>query len=782
MKKITFGFCTLFILFALMACGGSDNDESSSEPAVQELQVGETASGFIEKEGDVDTYHLRANEANKFLYIHCSEATSGSNVDLLVTVFGENNGQRTRLFGKHKPDGATLSADLDLWVYINEPKDLYITVRDFMDDDASSDIAYQLVATFQDSANGNHDFSNAQSVGVDAAQPTSDAISEIGEVDCFTFTPPSDGVYSVNIDHQKPAGGSPVQLAITLYDNNGNRIQRLEDPAHTVLGYLEAASGPYFVIVEDNDSRNSDQGAPYALSVDSVSVAEAMANDNVANPTVITPDAADTYTAVGAIDYGCSSLSPDHAADLDWYSFVIGSIGGSDFHQLELTIDDGATIDGTSPLRVTVFDSEMDAVTSYDFSPGSNAYRNNIRIQDGEYFISVAPANSKILSRTTTYQVQLSDTSTDDTYETSDENTQDTARPLTDGVPIDDGYVSYPADVDWYSIEVNTSNANILSVDFTAAATSIVDYQVSIWLGDTMIKKVTDADGTDIATHLKTSILIPATNPAGTPIYHIKVCDAQNNEGSNVAYTLRADIDAVPTASPGHGPGTSGTLYYYGETSQEAAETEAVELEIFSTLQPTFKANTNYLDFRNNEHIVQTSTGANTTEITFPWITGYADYQGDRDFFRIEFDKLDPSGSETTWYYDVEVRLVVPAGSDVEYVWKLYRDSNNNKIIQENPESEDGYKACAGDITPESAGAVDLTTPEGTDTFWIGSQWGAGNSFFYFGISDFNYLQLPGGGANTEPDDDWGYDQPYYFQIKLVYHNDRSCPTCEAGQ
>jgi hypothetical protein len=445
-----------------------------------------------------------------------------------------------------------------------------------------------------------------------------------------------------------------------------------------LLSPLEAAGGPYYVIVEDSDSRHADQGAPYALTVNTVGVGEAQANGDISSPTEITPDAAGAYAAAGAIDYGCSSLSPDHAADVDLYRFVVGTIGGSDFHQLELSIDDGEAVDGTSPVRVMVIDSDMDTITSYDYSPGSDAYRNHIRIQDGEYFISVAPANSKRLSRSTTYQVQLSDTATDDAYETSDENTQDTDRILTAGVPINDGYVSYPADVDWYGIDVNTSNANIFSVDFRAADTSIVDYQVSIWLGDRMIKKVTDADGSGIATHLKTSILLPSQDPAGTLRYHIKVCDAQNNEGSNVAYTLRADIDAVPTASPGHAPETSGTLYFYGETTQEAQETEQVELEILSTLQPTFKANTSYLDFRNNPDIDTTSTGANTTEITFPWITGYVDYQGDREFFRIEFDKLDPSGPDTTWYYEVEVRLVVPAGSDVEYVWKLYRDGNGN--------------------------------------------------------------------------------------------------------
>jgi hypothetical protein len=775
MKATINGIC-LFMTLTLMACGGGGGGgDASTTQTSRALTEGETQSGFIATAGEVDTYQLTAAETNRFLHLHCTEATSGSEVDLLVTVYEEVNGERVRLFGKHKPDGATLSADLDLWIYVDTPKELYITVRDFMDDDSSTTIPYRLTYTYQDSAEGNHDFSTARSLAIGSDNAMSDAIEDIGEVDCFTFAPQADGVYAIDVAHHIPIGGSPVQLAVSLYDRNGNRIQRLAEPHHTILTYLEQSGGPYFVIVEDNDSMDGDSSAPYDIRVEAVAASEARDNDEAAAATVIASDGVDGYTAAGAIDYGCSSVSPGHFADADWYRLFIGEqSGATTYHQIELTIDNGDTIKGTAPLRVTVADANLETVTSHDFTSGGEAYRNQFRVENGEYYISVVPANSQRLDRSATYRVALREATSTDTVEETDDNTINSAIALGDQDPVE-GYVSYHADVDWYAMEVNTASAAVLAVDLTTAEASIVDYHLSIWRGDQMITKRTDMDGSDGPTHLKTAILIPAEDPPTVATYYVKVCDAQNNEGSSSAYTLTADVEPVAGAPGGIAQTAGQPLYYYDEVNQEANETAEVELEIFSTHQPHFKANTDWLDFRNNPHVTYTAQG-DATQIRFPWISGYIDYQGDRDLFRLDFDKLDPAGTETSWYYDVEIRLVVSSGSDVEYVWKLYRDSNNNAIVMDDPTSPDGYIACAGDTTPLVMESLDLTTPTGDETFWVGSEWGQGATF-YIGMSDFNYLLLPEDESpNSEPDDDWGYDAPYYFTLTLTYHPGQATP------
>jgi hypothetical protein len=766
----------IFMLSALVACGsGGSSGDTPMAPASTELQEGQTRSAYISTVGEVDTYTLRANDVGRYLLVHVDETMSGSNVDLLVTVYEEVNGRRNRIFGTHKPNGATLSADLDLWIYINTPKDLIIEVRDFMDNDANDEIPYRLTCTFQDSANGNHDFSNAQPIAIGAATPLRDVIGETGEVDCYTFNPTSNGVYVLNVDHQKTGGDSTVELAVTLYDQNGNKLLKVEDPKSTILAYLEADKGPYNVSVEDSDSMDGDASSPYGISVDPVDAAEVRGNDTPDHPSILTADGLGVYTAAGSIDYAVSSVAPGHAGDVDWYSFSVGTVDGN-YHPLQLNIDNGTAVEGTATLRVTVYDAAMEAIAYHDFSGGGPAYQNQIRVLTGHYFICVEPAGATNLVRSTTYRLQVSQVAVNDPTEATDGNTADDAgdpgRDLTTA-GSQTGFISYVSDVDWYGIDLNTGSANILSVALTGTQ-SIVDYQVSIWLGEQMLKRVTDLDGGD-ATHLKTSLMIPADTPGKDLTYTIKVADAQNNEGSGVSYTLTADVTPVAGA-PGPVAQTTGTLYYYSEDVQEAGETAEVELEIFSTLQPHFKANTHWLDFRNNPEVTRTVVGTNT-EISFPWISGYIDYQGDRDFFQLDFDKLDPAGPETSWYYDVEIQLVVPTGSQIEHVWKLYHDTNGNGIIMDDPTSPDGYKACAGDTTPQAPYVpIDMVTPTGTDTFWIGSQWGAGAKF-YIGMSDFDYRKLPGTGDspetdldNPDPDGDWGYDAPYYFRLKLVYH------------
>jgi len=767
----------LLMVFGLMACSGGSGD-TPGEPGVRELQINQTETEFIATEADVDTYHFRAAETNRYLNVNCEEKVSGSGVELLVTVFEENtNGERIRIFGKHKPQGATLGADLDLLIYIDRPKDLYITVRDLNDDDASSRIPYYLRLNYQDSADGNHNFSNAKTLTVGSANAVDDVIGEVGEVDCFTFDIDSSGVYSVTVEHDKPHDGSPVQLAMTLYDGDGNRIQRLTDPDHIILTYLTRDDGLYFVTVEDSDSMHEDDGAPYNIRIESVTTDEVQTNDIVDDATLVTEDAGGVFTAAGTMDYASSSVPPDNAGDTDWYRITIGQAGGpTTYHQVQLNIDSGETVTGSALLRVIINNSAHERVTSHDFQTGSAVYQNQFRATNGVYYVSVSPADSKRLTQGTTYRVQLQLAELNDDAEQTDDNTVNSAISLTDGTPAT-GIVSYHSDVDWYGIDIDTGSPKILAVELTTD-TTVVDHQLTIWRGEIMIKKVADLNGSDGPTHLKTSILVPQ-DLTETATYHFKVCDAQNDEGSSVPYQITADIAFIPdsVASIGQIP-LGGTLRYYSETDEEPNGTVDVELEVFSSVQPTFKANTTWLDFRNSGTPgISTATVNGLTTITFPWIAGYIDYQEDRDLFQIDLGKLDPVGTETSWYYDVEVRMVVPPpGSKVEYVWKLYRDSNQNNIIMDDPTSPDGYKACAGDTTPREIGPVDITTPEGDEVFWIGSQWG-NNAKFYLGISDFNYLRLPDSGDdNTEPDNDWGYETPYYFTMTLTYHPGQAFP------
>jgi hypothetical protein len=286
------------------------------------------------------------------------------------------------------------------------------------------------------------------------------------------------------------------------------------------------------------------------------------------------------------------------------------------------------------------------------------------------------------------------------------------------------------------------------------------------------ILQVSDLDGADADTHLKTAFYVPGSG--GTAEYLFKVGDAQNDEGSGISYTITATETAVPDFVDdieGEAP-----LYYYegDEQSEVGGDFTTVELEIFSGDQPEYVANTDWLDFKADplpEGVAVAPRPDGTSLVTFPWVAGYIDYQGDRDMFQVDLDKLTATGTETEWYYDVLIRMVAPSpGTEVEYTWKFYRDRNLNGIIMDNPTSPDGYKACAGDTTPQTVEAMDLTVPTGDDTFWIGSDWGE-DAKFYLGISDFDYKVLPDTGAlNPSPDNDWGYDAPYYFQLQLTYH------------
>jgi hypothetical protein len=638
-----------------------------------------------------------------------------------------------------------------------------------MDDDASSTVAYHLTCDYEGSGEGNHDFENAEPLTIGGSNVFYDAIEEIGEVDCFTFSPDTTGVYGVTVAFSSEYSATSVQLATILYDGSGRRIQAVSEPDTVLLSLLDPADGPYYVLVHDSDDSDMDASAVYGVTVAPVSASETMENDTADSATALSPSGG-VFTADGNMEYASASSSAGAAADADWYLFELSDPAPDTYQAVDITITGDAAADASLVLQVEVFDGDFRLAMSRDFYCSGDDYQNRFRAGSGPYYLSVTPLNPNKLDQGVEYQVLLEPGDlTDD-----DDNTSSDAIPLTSDTP-ETGSVGYQADVDWYSLTVDTDEPRIVSVELTSGS-SVVDYQLSVWRGTTLIEQVSDLDGTDADTHLKTAIYVPGTG--GMADYLFKVGDAQHDEGSDVSYTITATESAVPDSVDDI---EGETPRYFSEESEQN-ETDGdyteVELEIFSGNQPNYMANTDWLDFKADPLPTGVATslqGDGTTLITFPWIAGYIDYQGDRDMFQIDLDKLTAAGTETEWYYDVEVRLVVPAGSDVEYTWKFYRDRNLNGIIMDNPTSPDGYKACAGDTTLTQE-AVDLTVPTGDDTFWISSDWGE-DAKFYLGISDFDYKVLPGSGAeNPDPDGDWGYDAPYYFQLQLIYHPDLARP------
>jgi len=234
-------------------------------------------------------------------------------------------------------------------------------------------------------------------------------------------------------------------------------------------------------------------------------------------------------------------------------------------------------------------------------------------------------------------------------------------------------------------------------------------------------------------------------------------------------YRIRANVLDIPVTIAVDG-GISGALSYYGEIEEQtAASASKIQLEHNSSTEKEYLVNATLLDFNSetpNSDITRVTDGDVTT-ITFPWIAGYVDFQGDQDWFKINLDPLIGS-QDTDWYYDIKVDMHVGnPGTSVEYVWKLYRDRGQNNILVDGiTTTGDGFFASAGDIGTNLQ-AIDISTSDSDEPFWANQDW---QGAFYFSMSDFNYV------AATLPDDDWGHDLPYYFKVTLVYHPDVSRP------
>jgi hypothetical protein len=217
MKKL----CLLLVLVVgLAACGGDGSDDpagSSGTSGITELSLNQRTSGSIAQIGEVDWYHFNAVETNNVLQIQCRGDSPNPPLEFLAQVYvKDDQGNYVRIWGSHAPENAALAANIVMNIPIDQPKDLYISVRDLLDDEASAQTHYYLDLAYTHEAVENETFAQAIALGVDNPNTcATDLINVVGDVDCFKFNITTDGVYAVTTDFNF-YGSTPVRLDLKL--------------------------------------------------------------------------------------------------------------------------------------------------------------------------------------------------------------------------------------------------------------------------------------------------------------------------------------------------------------------------------------------------------------------------------------------------------------------------------------------------------------------------------------------------------------------------------------
>jgi len=775
--RIQFVKLVMILISAAFSFGCSDS-KRSDEGGITTLEQNKTVSGTVSKVGEVDWYRMPVDEGGTVMQLHLTSNTYRADVDLLATVYElDANGEKVRLYADHAPEDSQLPANVDINIAVSTPKDIYISVRDLMDDESSNN-KYYLSVDLSDSNDGNDNFANAQSLLVDDESSChQDSISYIGDLDSYTFNLAQSGVFQLLTEFSPFSGGTEVGLNIKLYDDSGNVIDTLargQGSANTssivnysLVQYLSA--GTYFALVEDYGRDDFDTSSSFQICLNSVENDEANDNDLLANATVLTETTANNFSLSGSLDY---------KGDEDWYRLSPTAQSSGDFQVLDLNFDTSASSLSSMIYQIDIRDAAGNIILSHDHNAGSSAFQTQIKVEGGDHYIRVTPsseqvyANDNAVGASYTASVEVIDV--EDSAESGDaNNTIDTTDVLaatsTSASGWTIGKIAYRGDEDWYEVTTNTDEYKVLELFLETETATSVEYYLAV-MRDSLEKSLVDTDGSDGATSLKTSLLIEPTESGEPVTYYIKVADYQADDGDSLnTYRIRANVLDIPVTIAVDG-GISGALSYYGEIEEQtAASASKIQLEHNSSTEKEYLVNATLLDFNSetpNSDITRVTDGDVTT-ITFPWIAGYVDFQGDQDWFKINLDPLIGS-QDTDWYYDIKVDMHVGnPGTSVEYVWKLYRDRGQNNILVDGiTTTGDGFFASAGDIGTNLQ-AIDISTSDSDEPFWANQDW---QGAFYFSMSDFNYV------AATLPDDDWGHDLPYYFKVTLVYHPDVSRP------
>ena len=786
MKKIM-----LFVMALLItACSG---DNSTTESSIVELQVGngdvisaKRVSGEISSVGEVDLYHVRAVETDRTLQIKCSSDTVRTDVDLLVHVFEMNDdGELVMIAGDHAPEGSLGAVTIKINVPVTEPRDLYVHVRDLKDDESGKGNPYYISAYYEAAPDGNGSFETAADLVMNGPS-IRDNIGAEDDGDCFRISVAEAGVYDILVNFQRLAG-SAVRLNFTLYDGVSGDIIETRKQGNVKVSHLVhyLVPGEYIMVVGDQGKDDFDPSSPYDISVDQLNVAEVMEND--ALEADLQPD--DAMFDGASIDYyedlDVYAIDSDVAGDITLMNLQFSSLIPITY-RIELYT--GASLLLNLPLPDF----------SHDYRGGDNGdglYQVGMKLDAATYFMVVKAASGAEISTASPYTAEVAVTGIEDDDESFDHgdgvvgNDADykaidlTAHPSPE---FHTGKIAYRTDVDYYKVTVpaDAARKQVLSFNLDIPETELVQYAMKITKeGVNNFEKTVFNSGEDQrALDIRTSFLVPESDEDS--VYYVKVYDFQDDNGEDASFNLSwnvVDVHGAPELCTK--PGVNTATVYHDENDEENFPQQLV-ITYPDTRVGNFKVDNNVFDITDTVNAPR--TGSDPVTISFPWVSGYIDYQNDEDWFVLDLSQPLSNG-DAEWYYTISVELYAD-GSPVEYTWEYMPNSDGldgDGKVQVNTEwchstaryCENGIQAGDGDKTIglDLVNLSLVSSGYNNGSLWIGKGSLAGSTWAgkaYFRITDFNFLRtvVAPNIPNPVPDDDWGYEEPYYFRLTVKYY------------
>ncbi len=388
------------------------------------------------------------------------------------------------------------------------------------------------------------------------------------------------------------------------------------------------------------------------------------------------------------------------------------------------------------------------------------------------YYFSVKAASGADVDENKPYNLTMTTTTIEDADDADGESNDNdsSATALTETTEYE-GKIAFRGDVDWYTFTVPAVDNQTMSLYFDIPATPNVEYGVDIKSNDgDLIKRLTIPSEDRKAVDLKAGLQVTSGQT-----FKVKVYDMQNDDSDpNDYYKISWNVDTA------NAPAISGT--YFSEADEAAATASTVEVRYqtdngAALSTATYNVNTTQFAMSNG---TQDTTDPDEVVITFPWATGYVDYQGDADLYELELLDI-PTGLTAAdngqWYYTISLEMSADA-SPVEFTLELLPDSDGNGRVN-------GVLASIFDDTTTSD-AVNLALTSNKDLYnppciWVGS--GDPNPWtgpMYISIKDFNHIRNSDGSLNDSPDDDWSVTDPYSFRVVVKYYQGKNHPDTTA--